>query len=602
MPLLSPVGKRSAGTRLLVAVMYLLLVIGAVTTVYPFLLMVGASVTSSAESGQPFTPVPRYLYDDDTLFAKWVEERYAGDTERISVLYHRRVGKVITDVSLPSRAEAKAAEAAVAAWDGIVSRLPETDRDAAFRGYATHPSPLHIRYEAYLRARFNGDIGRMNAAYLTQFSRFDQILVPVERGMTRSWRMPDTPRDRDYAAWKRTLPTTLKAPISVAALWSQFLREDTYRDDLPALQRAWGAAARFDAVALPRTAPQAPGARRSFEAFVRGRLPLRYVSVDPSSPDAAWAWEAFLARELAREPAAPRFPLPRTRADAESLKEREWRVWGDFVARAAPLAAISVRETPEAKYADAAENPGSLPPIRESDAAYVRAHLGAVRAEYLTRNYRVVLDYVLLHGSALGVTAAFCALAVLTALIVNPLCAYALSRFNLPSGYGILVFLLATMAFPAEVAMIPNFLLLRDLGLLNTMAALVLPGVANGFAIFLLKGFFDGLPTELYEAADLDGASEMTKLFRIALPMSTAILSVIALNAFLSAYGAFMFALIVCQNPRMWTIMVWLYQLQATAPPYLVMAGLVVAAVPTLLVFLFAQNVILKGILVPIEK
>ena len=69
------------------------------------------------------------------------------------------------------------------------------------------------------------------------------------------------------------------------------------------------------------------------------------------------------------------------------------------------------------------------------------------------------------------------------------------------------------MAFPAVVTMIPNFLLLRDLGLLNTFAALLLPGMANGYSIFLLKGFFDSLPRELYEAAEIDGANEWIKSF-----------------------------------------------------------------------------------------
>ena len=105
----------------------------------------------------------------------------------------------------------------------------------------------------------------------------------------------------------------------------------------------------------------------------------------------------------------------------------------------------------------------------------------------------------------------YCILSILLALIVNPLAAYALSRYNLPSQYKILLFLIATMAFPAVVTMIPNFLLLRDLGLLNTFAALLLPGMANGYSIFLLKGFFDSLPKELYEAADIDGATEWNK-------------------------------------------------------------------------------------------
>jgi multiple sugar transport system permease protein len=196
----------------------------------------------------------------------------------------------------------------------------------------------------------------------------------------------------------------------------------------------------------------------------------------------------------------------------------------------------------------------------------------------------------------------YCLLAIGVALLVNPLAAYALSRYNLPSQYKILLFLMATMAFPPMVTMIPNFLLLRDLGLLNTFAALILPGMANGYAIFLLKGFFDSLPRELYEAAEIDGANEWHKFWLITMNLSKPILAVIALGAFTAAYSNFMFAFILCQDRRMWTLMVWLYQLQQFASQGVVFASLLVAAVPTFLVFILCQNVIIRGIVVPTEK
>ncbi|MFQ3668692.1 MAG: ABC transporter permease subunit, partial [Fimbriimonadaceae bacterium] len=164
------------------------------------------------------------------------------------------------------------------------------------------------------------------------------------------------------------------------------------------------------------------------------------------------------------------------------------------------------------------------------------------------------------------------------------------------------IFLLATMAFPAEVAMIPSFLLLKDLGLLNTFAALVLPTAASGYMIFLLKGFFDSLPQELFEAGQLDGAREVTMMTRIALPLSKPVLGYLALTAFMGAYGAFMYAFLVCQDQRIWTLMVWIYQLQLVAPRSVVMAALTLAAIPTLIVFLSAQRVIMRGIVLPGER
>lgn len=223
-------------------------------------------------------------------------------------------------------------------------------------------------------------------------------------------------------------------------------------------------------------------------------------------------------------------------------------------------------------------------------------------SEFLKRNYMMVLDTLLFNGYAAVNTVIYVILAILGALIVNPLAAYALSRYNPPSTYKILLLLMLTMAFPPMVLGIPNFLMIKELGLLNTFAALILPGLASGYSVFLLKGFFDSLPKELFECATLDGASEWTMFWQIAMTLSKPILAVIALSAFMAAYSNFMMAFLVCQNPKMWTIMVYLYQLQMRSSQAVRFASLVIAAVPTFLVFILCQNIIMKGIVVPTEK
>ncbi len=242
------------------------------------------------------------------------------------------------------------------------------------------------------------------------------------------------------------------------------------------------------------------------------------------------------------------------------------------------------------------------PPQREWHYRWFLEHRGALRREFVTRNFRAVFDYILIHGRGIANTAIYCSLAVLLALIVNPLAAYALSRYRMPSTYKLLLFLMLTMAFPAMVTQIPVFLMLRNLNLLNTFGALILPGLANGYAIFLLKGFFDSLPRELYECAQLDGAGEWTMFWQVTMSLSRPILAVVALQAFTAAYANFMYALLICQDPRMWTLMVWLYQLQEYSGQAVIYASLLIAAVPTLVVFLLCQKVILRGIVVPVEK
>ena len=176
--------------------------------------------------------------------------------------------------------------------------------------------------------------------------------------------------------------------------------------------------------------------------------------------------------------------------------------------------------------------------------------------------------------------------------------------FNLRGQDKIILFMLATMAFPTMVSAIPAYLLMRDLGMLNTLWALVLPGAANGMSIFILKGFFDSLPMELFEAATIDGANEF-QIFRIvAMPLVKPILAINCLNAFIIAYNGWEWAMIICQDKEMWTIAVWLYQASIwwVNSPWIVSAGFIIASIPSLVVFLACQKIILRGIVIPTMK
>lgn len=292
---------------------------------------------------------------------------------------------------------------------------------------------------------------------------------------------------------------------------------------------------------------------------------------------------------------------PEVRGSATSFDEVRMPPAGPLVEqfRREALPARYQQETVEQRWAKV--YPGEMP-IRAWERRYVERNAGEIRREFTLRNLWYVLDYIALNGRSLLNTVIFCALTILAQLTVNPLAAYALSRFPMRSTGRILLFLLATMAFPAEVAMIPSFLLLKDLDLLNTFWALVLPGAAAGFSIFLLKGFFDSLPQELFESGQIDGAREWTMLFRIALPLSKPVLGYMALLAFMGAYGAFMYAFLVAQNREMWTLMVFIYQLGQYAPKSTMMAAITLAAIPTLLVFLACQRVIMRGIVLPGER
>ena len=185
-------------------------------------------------------------------------------------------------------------------------------------------------------------------------------------------------------------------------------------------------------------------------------------------------------------------------------------------------------------------------------------------------------------------------------MILTILMAYPLTKGRLRGRKFFNFLALFTMYFSGGT--IPIYLNIKELGLLNTFAALILPTMANGYNIFLLKGFFDSLPKELFESAAIDGASEWVVFWHIAMGLSTPILSVIALSSFTHAYGNFMMAFLLCQDQSMWTMMVYLYQLQQRASQAVGFSALIIAAIPTLLVFIFCQNIIIKGIVVPTEK
>lgn len=243
-------------------------------------------------------------------------------------------------------------------------------------------------------------------------------------------------------------------------------------------------------------------------------------------------------------------------------------------------------------------------PVREALAVQFIEHGWRDFARSAFANYGLVGEYLFVRGRALVNTLLLVIFSVLAHLTVNPLAAYALSRFRMRGTEKILLFLLATMAFPAAVTAVPGFLLVRDLGLLNTLAALVLPTVASGMSIFILKGFFDALPRELYEAAAIDGAPETTVFRRITLPLASPILAVNALMSFVAAYNSWEWAFLVCQQESHWTLAVWLYQMSINyaGQPWCVTAGFVLVSIPTAIVFLACQKVILRGVVLPSMK
>ena len=604
MALIPLVGRKTWKMRLLVGALYGVLTLGAVAMVYPFLVMLGASAESQYEKSSPEI-VPRYLYSNTALIGKYAEDKYRGDMDALNAAYGTSYAQ-LQDVRPPASPNPQT----VSDWNAFAAALPGRYKSAGFGGAAAaySPSPLLDRYHQFLRTRFQGSIRALDQAYHQEDDSFLTVFPPFEQPSAHAWTPGRDAKSADWKAFEATLPPHYFVVVGADPLYERWLQQQA-EPDLKTLNAAWGTSfTSYSDVHLAATPTGPAQERRDWEAFIRTQLPFRDTRVAPS---ALSAYQAFLQKQYQdigrynRQYGASAASLHAiTLPDPQSLPPAGAPLidWLAFL-RVVPLSALSA-DTPETRWRDAFPQQAPMTQaVWASDWAYVQAHTGALRRDYLTRNYRLVMQFVFLHGSAVSVTVIYCVLAILTTLIVNPLCAYALSRYNLSYGNAVLLFLLATMSFPGEISLIQNFLLLKQFGLLNTYAALILPGAASGYSIFLLKGFFDSLPRELYEAGTLDGAGELRMFWTITLPLSRPIFAVIGLGAFSAAYGGFLYAMTICQDHKMWTIMVWIYELQSSgAPMYVMMAALTLAALPTLLVFLLTQNVIMKGVILPSFK
>ena len=205
---------------------------------------------------------------------------------------------------------------------------------------------------------------------------------------------------------------------------------------------------------------------------------------------------------------------------------------------------------------------------------------------------------------AVGITASnllFCSMA-----------AYAFARLRFPGRNLLLILVLGTMMIPAQVTMVPVFIMLKrwpllggnDVlgagghGLLNTYTGLILPGAVGAFGIFLLRQFFMTLPRELEDAARIDGCSEAGIYWRIILPLSKPAMATLGIFTFTAAWNEFLWPLLIMSKDSMKTLQVGLqvFQTQYTTTWDLLMAGTVVVTIPVLIIFLFGQRYFTRGI------
>lgn len=212
-------------------------------------------------------------------------------------------------------------------------------------------------------------------------------------------------------------------------------------------------------------------------------------------------------------------------------------------------------------------------------------------------NYRKVFSLIPLarqYANSVGSVS----VVVLCQVICAVLSAYVFAFLHIPFKRALFALFIATMMIPTEAIIIPNYLMLADWGLLNTYWALVLPFLAYGFGTFLLRQSFLQFPTELRDAALLDGCGHLRFIARILVPLSRPALGALAIYVFIITFNQYLWPLLVTNTSQMQTIQIGVARLNSadSNQQNVVLAGVVLAVLPTLVLLYLFQRSIVRGL------
>ncbi|MFF1573523.1 carbohydrate ABC transporter permease [Leifsonia sp. NPDC058292] len=213
-------------------------------------------------------------------------------------------------------------------------------------------------------------------------------------------------------------------------------------------------------------------------------------------------------------------------------------------------------------------------------------------APYVELFQRVPFGQVILNSVLIAVVS------TLFQLVTSSMAAYVFARMPFRGRGAIFVLYLATMMIPFQVLIVPLFVEMKSLGLINTYAGAILPTIASAFGVFLLRQAISTVPYELDQAATLDGAGHFRVFFQIVLPLVRPALATLAVFGFLNTWNSFLWPLIILRDPLMQTLPVALTSLQGQFSTQwdVLMAGSVVSIIPMFALYVFAQKYIVQGV------
>ena len=212
-------------------------------------------------------------------------------------------------------------------------------------------------------------------------------------------------------------------------------------------------------------------------------------------------------------------------------------------------------------------------------------------------------NFIRLFEQAPVILWAFNSLVIAAAIMVghvvfDSMAGYAFAKKRFPGKGLLFVLIVSSLMIPVHVTLVPRFILVSEIGLVNNPLGVILPSIADVFGIFLMRQFISSLPSELEDAARVDGASEWQVFWRIVMPLSRPAVATVAIFSFVGAWNAFLWPLIVLSRRELLTLPVGVATLQQefTQNIGMVMAGAAVGAIPMIVLFLLFQRYFLEGV------
>lgn len=233
----------------------------------------------------------------------------------------------------------------------------------------------------------------------------------------------------------------------------------------------------------------------------------------------------------------------------------------------------------------------AVKPRRES-----MAYPPHVLPQHVTLEYFVQLMRQLDFGRYLVNTLAVVAISMV-GLVLMAMAGFGFAKFTFRGKEPIFFLVLTTMMIPVQVTMIPTYLILNAVGLTNTLLGIAMPTLVSAFGVFMFRQFMTTIPTEVIEAARIDGAGEARIFGQIVLPMSRPILAVQVVLTFISGWNSFLWPLVIASDQNLYTLSVGIALLnqQVATNPSLQMAAAALMVVPVLVVFVIFQRHIVQG-------